>query len=328
MRLPSSLHGHGRGRSRRGFTLIELLVVISIIALLIALILPAVQAAREAARRTQCQNNLKQLALAAANFESTYRTLPPGLLWQDESGRAEYQGSEHQHLGTLAYLLPFLEQPAIYDAMDSDMNPRRGGLPFWATPGGGSWIMAQARIPAFRCPSDNDVDPEKGCIVGVRGVSSGAITGYSTMISFGPPYAAALGRTNYLGNPGGFGRIGNAWDEWCGPLQVRLESDHSDITDGASNTILLGESAGGYNADGVLEYTHSWIGSGILPSAYGLGYAGLPAWYEYGSHHEGDVAQFALVDGSVRVFPRNIDQWGVFMRLCGMRDGRTVSTGF
>src|SRR5690606_17445455 len=94
---------------RRGFTLIELLVVIAIIALLIALILPAVQSAREAARRTHCQNNLKQLALAAVNFETTYRTLPPGLLWQDESGRAAYQGSQHQHVGTLAYLLPFLE---------------------------------------------------------------------------------------------------------------------------------------------------------------------------------------------------------------------------
>ena len=64
--------------SRRGFTLIELLVVIAIIAVLIALLLPAVQAAREAARRAQCVNNLKQMGLAAANFESTFSNLPPG----------------------------------------------------------------------------------------------------------------------------------------------------------------------------------------------------------------------------------------------------------
>ena len=65
------------GDSRRGFTLIELLVVIAIIAVLIALLLPAVQAAREAARRAQCVNNLKQLGLATANYETAIGVFPP-----------------------------------------------------------------------------------------------------------------------------------------------------------------------------------------------------------------------------------------------------------
>src|SRR6202162_5684850 len=68
--------------SRRGFTLIELLVVIAIIAVLIALLLPAVQAAREAARRAQCVNNLKQLALAAFNYESAHSCFPQGTKFQ------------------------------------------------------------------------------------------------------------------------------------------------------------------------------------------------------------------------------------------------------
>src|SRR5438093_2395578 len=95
-------------RRSRGFTLIESLVVIAIIAVLIALLLPAVQAAREAARRAQCVNNLKQMGLAAMNFESVNKTYPGAMAplpYLSGSGRANQ----------LAYLLQFLEQGALYN---------------------------------------------------------------------------------------------------------------------------------------------------------------------------------------------------------------------
>lgn len=91
----------GTKSSRGGFTIIELLVCIAIIGVLTSLILPAVQMAREAARRTQCKNNLKQLALASHNFEDIHGHLPAGM--------------DFQHVGPIVYLLPFFEQRAYYE---------------------------------------------------------------------------------------------------------------------------------------------------------------------------------------------------------------------
>jgi len=128
-------------RSRRGFTLIELLVVIAIIAVLIALLLPAVQSAREAARRAQCVNNLKQMGLGAANFESTYGTMPPGL------GQYPWQGGGTR-ANAVAQILPFLEQSAMYSAFNFDFNVNLTGP---TSPNN----TAQTQIVnAFVCPSD------------------------------------------------------------------------------------------------------------------------------------------------------------------------------
>ena len=98
---------------RRGFTLIELLVVIAIIGVLIALLLPAVQAAREAARRSQCTNNLKQLALATANYVDTNGTVPP-THWQVSASVFPFGNN----FSMKARILPFMEQTALYNALN------------------------------------------------------------------------------------------------------------------------------------------------------------------------------------------------------------------
>ena len=104
--------------SKRGFTLIELLVVIAIIAVLIALLLPAVQSAREAARRAQCTNNLKQVALAALNYESQYGTLPIGSpMKPDSQPYSAWNYVEDQ--STFVSMLGAFEQQPLYNATTS-----------------------------------------------------------------------------------------------------------------------------------------------------------------------------------------------------------------
>jgi len=137
-----------RGRDVRGFTLIELLVVIAIIAVLIALLLPAVQAAREAARRSQCVNNLKQIALAIHNYEGSHNVMP----W----GRGPDVGlvSSDMKSSALVLLTPYLEQVAVYNAFNfADVNNPTG--PFDASNQTNSTAF-RVQISTLLCPSDMD----------------------------------------------------------------------------------------------------------------------------------------------------------------------------
>ena len=133
--------------SSPGFTLIELLVVISIIGILIALLLPAVQAAREAARRAQCVNNLKQLALAAHNYESANGCFPMGTPVKVATFSAGWiQAGDYDYGHSLfVAMLPQLEQSALYNAVNFSVNI---DLPQNMT-------IQRSQINSLLCPSDS-----------------------------------------------------------------------------------------------------------------------------------------------------------------------------
>jgi len=134
-------------RTSRGFTLVELLVVIAIIGILVALLLPAIQAAREAARRTQCNNNLKQLGLALHNYHDTYSKFPPGMLYRT-SGYPN--GGYRQPF--FIHLYPFIEQQAAYDMVD--FTYRWHDAVHDPPPTGNGVRLIE--VPGLQCPSDKE----------------------------------------------------------------------------------------------------------------------------------------------------------------------------
>ena len=140
-------------RPRLGFTLIELLVVIAIIAVLIALLLPAVQAAREAARRSQCINNLKQMGLAAANYESSNGSFPLSNATNSiGTSSGALTPSSWANWSGQAMMLPFMEQTAVYNACNFMLNPGTGSG--FATAYYVNSTASTTLINSFLCPSD------------------------------------------------------------------------------------------------------------------------------------------------------------------------------
>ena len=139
---------------RRGFTLIELLVVIAIIAVLIALLLPAVQAAREAARRAQCVNNLKQIALANLNYESSNGSFPIGNIQTNvvTDGFGNAPCSANYWWTAWVFFLPYMEGNASYNAYNT-IWPSYNGAPAIQHP---NWTAGNQKISSFICPSDGN----------------------------------------------------------------------------------------------------------------------------------------------------------------------------
>jgi prepilin-type N-terminal cleavage/methylation domain-containing protein len=267
---------------RSAFTLIELLVVIAIIAILIGLLLPAVQKVRAAAARMQCSNNLKQLGLAAMNYESTYGVLPPGF-------------NSSSYLGSLGYLLPYIEQDNIYKQIPQGMfnlaNPS-GGV-WW----GGAWTPTNNQVKTFLCPSDNAVtaSPATGVWAYFTESDTSLTGGY-----FGGNYPS-LGKSNYTANAGALGDTTDSfWGKFRGPYYSNSQTRIVAISDGTSNTFGFGEIIGGTNnpgTQGPRDYVASWAGAGALPTAWGP--LDPSQWYAFGSNHTG-VVQFSYCDGSVR----------------------------
>jgi prepilin-type N-terminal cleavage/methylation domain-containing protein len=319
---------------RKGFTLIELLVVIAIIAILIGLLLPAVQKVREAANRMSCQNNLKQIALASHNYQSTNGKFPPGFLGASPSyGDGTTDFNTFQHVGCLVYLLPYVEQDNVFRQMQAavpaDYFDPAKVYRIW-TENATLWTLAQTRIKTFLCPSD---DPYQATLAPYQAYYTwGNSTGF-TVTGQRPPRAdgshANLGRSNYAGVAGYGGRVpGNtSSDTYIGVFANRTATDVGHVTgaDGTSNVLMFGETLGGEQT-GARQRSHTWMGVGAMPTAWGL----IPdaQWYTFGSKHSG-IVQFALGDGSVRgakLVGSSGTAWNNYIYFTGWRDGRVITT--
>jgi prepilin-type N-terminal cleavage/methylation domain-containing protein len=233
-----------RRPSRSAFTLVELLVVIAIIGILVGMLLPAVQQVREAARRSACSNNVRQLALACLNYESSKQRFPTGA----KCG---------QGAGWSAYILPHIEQSVLFDNMKltdddvTDPDPSETGDDggHWYSTTTGNNAACQTFIPLFRCPSDlvpEGIDSGSGPVIADRvpssyiGVATGTATEAPRLRNLQFASGSATNKTREVRAARNGMLVPNQGaDYWKHPVKSFVT--FSDCLDGSSNTLLVGE---------------------------------------------------------------------------------------
>ncbi|MCC7420015.1 MAG: DUF1559 domain-containing protein [Planctomycetaceae bacterium] len=309
---------------RRGFTLIELLVVIAIIAILIALLLPAVQQAREAARRTQCRNNLKQLGLALHNYHDTYLSFPIGC-------RTDAAGGWGQ--SWWVGILPYIDQGPLYNQWNHSVA--NAGYTGQVT------LLDGKKIPGVLCPSSTLKETTTANGGNLQLAHYTGIAG-----AYPDPTGRAATATMY--SDGHFTTGGVLFFN----SRIRIK----DITDGTTNTMIVGEQSdwmvdpAGTKVTCISSYPHSmWMGSTggterpfnvttvrqtpgyKISEATGDGGVGCPNTGVCGnmgsnnpvqSIHAGG-AHVMLGDGSVRFVSNNINL-NTFLYLATRDDGQVL----
>jgi len=310
---------------RVGFTLVELLVVIAIIGVLVGLLLPAVQSAREAARAMQCKNNLKQIGLGLHNYESTFRTFPPGFISQTTGPWSGGGNDPVPEVGpgwsVMAMMLPQIEESALYELIDF-------GLPISAP---ANQLARSTNVSSYRCPSDTWRDPVSvwPTTIGINDLAAISYTGL-------------LGGADPTGN-GPTGAYLARYEEtpFNGMFHRNKAIRHADILDGTSNTIGIGERASMFSPNGwagvipggqtvfapnIAGQRGQAVGDTVRPAITMVTVhvrsggpnspTGSPGGF-WGPHFGG--AHFLLMDGSTRGIPTEVDI-EVFRALSGRND--------
>ena len=308
---------------RAAFTLIELLVVISIIGVLIGLLVPAVQKVREAASRAQCQNNLKQIALAVHLYHDSAKHLPQN--WGGNmGGGVSTWGSNSASWSWIAMILPYMDQGNIYKM--AGLATTVNGVP--QTPlsvtFNGAYVVSQP-IPVLRCPSD----PDYGTTLWTDRADMNGVSGRQIPVAI-TNYKGVCGSNwmwgNLLWNPGWAGA--NAFARNSFAIQQGLDNGNgvlwrsngtwnksytlNGISDGASNTFMIGEDIPSHSLYcGSWAYANNASGTcAIYPNALmaNLQLYPLGDWadnYSFFSAHPNGV-QFAMCDGSVHYIENTI----------------------